>query len=151
MFFEDRRVRLEALGGQVGGLEASWRHLGGILDALGGSWRLLEALGSILDALGSILGTFKRLLGRSWRLLELQDGVLLVTTWTNLGTAPALTHFVRKKEVSNDQLKKPQRRQRRFSALGPTWGQLGADLGSTCRGKPEPRSKRWERLRCQWI
>ena len=60
---------MEALGGQVGGLEASWKHLGGILDALGGSWRLLEALGSILDALGGILGAFKKLLGRSWRLL----------------------------------------------------------------------------------
>ena len=36
-FFEDRRVMLEGLGGQVGDLEASWRHLGGILEALGGS------------------------------------------------------------------------------------------------------------------
>ena len=27
--FEDRRVMLEGLGGQVGDLEASWRHLGG--------------------------------------------------------------------------------------------------------------------------
>ena len=24
-------------------------------------------------------------------------------------------------------------------------------LLGTCRGKPEPRSSRWERLRCQWI
>ena len=39
---------MEALGGQVGGLEASWKHLGG-------SWRLLEALGGILEALGGIL------------------------------------------------------------------------------------------------
>ena len=77
---------MEGLGDQLGGLEASWRHLGCILDALGGSWRLLEALGSILDALGSILGAFKKLLGRSWRLLELQDGVVLVGTWTPLGT-----------------------------------------------------------------
>ena len=55
MFFEDRRVMLEGLGGQVGGLEASWRHLGG-------SWRLLEALGGILEDLGRILEDFGRIL-----------------------------------------------------------------------------------------
>ena len=58
MFFEDRRVRLEALGGQVGGLEASWRlleALGGILEALGG---ILEDLGGILEDLGRILEDF---------------------------------------------------------------------------------------------
>ena len=107
---------MEALGGQVGGLEASWRHLGGILDALGGSWRLLEALGSILDALGGILGAFKRLLGRSWRLLELQDGAVLVATCGNLDpTGHPVTHFVRYKALT---VSRPLRRQRRFSALG---------------------------------
>ena len=31
-FFEDRSLGREALGGQVGGLEASWRQLGSILE-----------------------------------------------------------------------------------------------------------------------
>ena len=61
---------LEGLGGQVGGLEASWRHLGGswrLLEALGG---ILEALGGILEDLGGILEASWRILGGSWRILE---------------------------------------------------------------------------------
>ena len=61
---------MEGLGGQVGGLEASWRHLGGswrLLEALGG---ILEALGGILEDLGGILEASWRILGGSWRILE---------------------------------------------------------------------------------
>ena len=54
---------LEGLGGQVGGLEASWRHLGG-------SWRLLEALGGILEALGGILEDLGGILEDLGRILE---------------------------------------------------------------------------------
>ena len=54
---------LESLGGQVGGLEASWRHLGG-------SWRLLEALGGILEALGGILEDLGGILEALGRILE---------------------------------------------------------------------------------
>ena len=60
--FADRRVMLEGFGGQVGGLEVPWRHLGG-------AWRLLEAPGGILEALGGILEA-------SWRLLEGLGGIL---------------------------------------------------------------------------
>ena len=55
-FVKDRRVMLEGLGGQVGGLEASWRHLGGILEAFGGSWKLLEASWRLLDPSWRLLG-----------------------------------------------------------------------------------------------
>ena len=54
-------------------LDRSWRHLGSILEALGGSWRFLEALGSILEALGGILEASWRLLEPSWRLLRPQN------------------------------------------------------------------------------
>ena len=72
------------------------------MGALGGSWKLLEALGSILEALGSILEAFKRFLGRSWRLLELQDGESLKNTWTQLGTLYLLNSFLRKKCLATD-------------------------------------------------
>ena len=84
-------------------LEASWKHLGSILEALGGSWKLLEALGRLLEGLGSILkafggilGALGRLLGGSWKprrrilrpswaALEAKLGVL-GPTWEHLGT-----------------------------------------------------------------
>ena len=57
---------MEVLGGI---LEASWRRLGGILEALGGLWRRLEGswrrLGDELGGLGDVLET----LGGSWRRL----------------------------------------------------------------------------------
>ena len=61
---------LEGLGGQVEGLEASWNHLGGILEA---SWKLLEALGGSWRHLGGS----SRLLGASWRRL----GRILEPSW----------------------------------------------------------------------
>ena len=57
---------MEGVGGVLGPLEATWRHLGEILCHLGG---ILEGswghLGDILRHLGGIWGV----LGGSWRLL----------------------------------------------------------------------------------
>ena len=51
---------LEGLGGQVGGLEASWKHLGRILEALGGSWWHVGGSWKLLEASWRHLGNFLR-------------------------------------------------------------------------------------------